>query len=122
MLREATEFGLSRPGKLRYQVVIQQLDPAGNTFNEMGGGWTNSETVRASVEPIGGREYLRGDQQTAELTHTVWIRYYAGLTPKFRLKWLPDNQILEIIRVIIPRGVKRWMLLMCKETVLTAAS
>lgn len=119
MLRQQTEFGLSDPGKMRDRVEVQALARGANSYGASAGTWATETTVRAAIDPVGGREYLRGEQTPEEVTHIVWLRYLAGLTSKKRLKWLPDGQILQIVRVNTPRGVKRWMELLCKEQVVT---
>ena len=118
MLRPLTEFGLSQAGKLREVLTLQVLAPAGNDYGEQAATWEDDPTpLRASVEPINGREYVHGQKMTGEETHAVWIRWHATLTEKKRLIWTSgNNEVMNIISITLPRGCKRWMLVLCKET------
>jgi len=82
-------------GKLRKRVEVQQLpvpqaqNPAWNepTF----GDWATVAVRWAWVQPVSGRELVYAQQLSAEATHQITLRYYAGLTARMRLKYTDDR-------------------------------
>lgn len=104
-------------GKLRERVTIQQEVVTRDTFGAEVNPWTDVATVWASVRPgsSGERFISAADQVQATITHTVRIRYRAGLTPKMRLKW--EGRYLGIQSVVEPDGRTRELVLLCLEIV-----
>ncbi|HYE20976.1 MAG TPA: phage head closure protein [Tepidisphaeraceae bacterium] len=107
-----------RAGKLRHRVTIEEANP--ETVSADGQPlpqWVTLTERWASVEPIetSGREYLRAQAIQADVTHTVTLRYLAGVTPKNRVQH--KGRMLEIQSVsdIEERG--RMLVLFCKEKV-----
>jgi head-tail adaptor len=90
-----------------------------NAFGEASasGSGTSLGTVPASVEPLSGREYLRGEQMAAEITHRVWMRFLPGLSAKCVGAWTFAGVTVtfEVILARPVRGLTRWMEVMCKQ-------
>jgi SPP1 family predicted phage head-tail adaptor len=66
-----------------------------------GGATLTCETVAevwAAVRPISGDERLDHDQLAGRLTHEVWIRHRAGVTPAMRFTQGP--RVYEIVAVL----------------------
>jgi SPP1 family predicted phage head-tail adaptor len=81
-------------GDLRHQVTIQQSVEAPDTFGGAGTPttWTTYAVVWAAIEPGSAREFIEAQQQSAEKTVTIRIRYLAGVTPKMRVLYQdPDR-------------------------------
>jgi SPP1 family predicted phage head-tail adaptor len=79
--------------------------------------WVDVEAVWASVRPGGsGERFLTAaDQMQASISHTVRMRWRAGLGPKLRLLW--DGKFLGIQSVVDPDGRKRELVALCLEIV-----
>ena len=76
-----------RAGKLRHIITIQQpgtgRDACGGVLSTS---WVDFATnVRASVEPLQGREFFASVQQGAELTTRFRLRYLPGVRPDMRI-------------------------------------
>ena len=100
-------------GKLNKRVNIQSSelvrDPAGQSLPQ----WTTDDEVWAKISPATGRELYAGEQVKAEVTHTVLIRYYDGLTTKHRIEFGSRIFDINFIKDIDERN--RYMQLLCKE-------
>ena len=100
-----------RAGRLRHRVTIQQLVPDPSIGGE--DSWHDYATVWAAVEPLRGREYLAAQQEGAEVTGRITIRYIAGLKPTMRIKY--GERIYQILSGIDPEERNAELQLMVKE-------
>ena len=78
-------------GKLRHYADLEQLTaPSESGRTALGAqvpDWKAVAKVWACIEPIGGSRTWHNDQLRADVTHTITMRYRAGLDPKrFRIK------------------------------------
>jgi len=85
-------------GKLRKRVELQSNTPVANAVGEHVPGWATVDTVWAGIMPASGSERFRNDMESAEVSHKIKIRYYAGLTPAMRIKY--GTRIFDIQSVI----------------------
>ena len=69
--------------------------------------------MRASVEPLQGREYFSGPFQIGENIVRIRIRYLEGITRKMRIRY--GNRLFDIYSVIDGMESHRELQLMCKE-------
>lgn len=83
--------------RLRHTIVIQQKSTSLNGYAENAGTWSTFATVRAGIEPVGGREVLESGQNVAEQFVKIVIRYLAGVTPQMRVNW--NGAIYNILAV-----------------------
>lgn len=99
-----------KAGKFDKVVEVQKLSIQGN-----GRDWQTLKQVRASVEPLQGREYFSGPFQLGENITRVRIRYQPDLLidRKMRLKY--GKRIFSIYSVIDSREQHKEIQLMCKE-------
>ncbi len=104
-------------GKLRERITIQNEVIARDSFGAENNSWRTVATVWGSVRPgaAGERFISAADQMQATITHTIRIRYRAGLDPKQRL--IVDGKLLGIQSVVDPDGRKRDLVLLCLEIV-----
>lgn len=104
-------------GRLRHRVTIQEQAVIRNSYGEEIVTWVDVATVWASVLPgsSGERFLASASREQATATHTVRIRYRAGLNPKMRLIW--DGRTLNIESIIDPDGRRRDLVLLCNEVV-----
>lgn len=106
-----------RAGRLRERVTIQQETIIRDSFGAEVPSWVDVATVWASVLPgSSGERYIATVAMTqAEISHTVRIRYRAGLGPKLRLGW--SARILDILSVVDPTGRQAELVLLCSEVI-----
>lgn len=75
-----------RAGSLKHQVLIQEKTVTGTgDRGQPVYTWNTLITVPASISPLNGRKAEIARQLVASATHTVTLRYYAGLTETMRL-------------------------------------
>ena len=87
-----------RAGDLKRKITLQTPAQEQDSFGQPALGWSDFATVRASVEPLQGREFMAAAQMTAELTTRFRIRYLAGVTEDMRV--LYAGRIYNIQSVI----------------------
>ncbi|OOR96994.1 phage head-tail adapter protein [Haemophilus paracuniculus] len=75
--------------------------------------WQDVATVRASIEPIQGREYFSGAFQLGETVVRIRMRYLAGVNRQMRVKY--GDRILKIENVIDSKERHEELQLICKE-------
>ena len=102
-------------GKLRHQIIIQQQSSTQDAHGQLVETWTTFATLRASVEPLRGKEYFSTEQEHAEVDTRIRIRYSAGILPKMRV--LFGSKLYDIKSVINVEERNRYMELMCEELV-----
>ena len=107
-----------RAGKYNKSVILQRRDYEKERKSGYGSSrpfWKKFAEVRASVEPLQGREYFSGPFQMGENIVRVRIRYIEGVTRKMRIKY--GNRVFDIYSVIDSMESHRELQLMCKEGV-----
>ncbi|WP_283149736.1 phage head closure protein [Silvimonas soli] len=89
-----------RIGKLRHRINIQQRAIQRDGFGQPLLVWENvtPTPVWASVEPLRGREFIAAQQQQAELTTRIRMRYRPGITAAMRV--LHGETIYNIVAPI----------------------
>jgi len=100
-----------RSGRLKHRVTIQHkiADPSiGGTDT-----WHDYATVWGALEPLRGREYLAAQQEGAEATGKITIRYLPGLKPTMRLIF--EGRIYQILTPIDPEEQHTELQLVVKE-------
>lgn len=102
-------------GRLRERITIQTENVTRDASGQELKTWDDVATVWANVTPGASSERFLASagQRVAEVTHTVRLRYRAGITPKMRLAW--ETRVLEILSVVDPDGRLRTTILLCKE-------
>ena len=102
-----------RIGPLRHRIAIQSSTPTQGEYGEVSLVWATDATVWASIEPLSGREMVSAQQQHAETTHRIRLRYTTNVTAESRISF--DSRTFEIVS-LINRKEMNWMLeLLCKE-------
>lgn len=104
-------------GRLRQRITIQQESVTRDTFGAESITWAAVATVWASVLPgSSGERYVSTvELHQAEISHTVRIRYRAGLGPTLRVVW--GSRVLPILSVVDPTGRQAELVLLCREIV-----
>lgn len=73
--------------RLRHTITIEQRTI---TLDEYGGNtaaWTTLATVRAGIEPYGGRELIQNGGNAAEQYVKIVTRYRSDITAQHRIRW-----------------------------------
>jgi SPP1 family predicted phage head-tail adaptor len=110
-----------RAGQLRHRVTLQSLGT--RTDDGYGGGsilFTDEVTLNASIEPLSGEERLEAGQLESALTHRIRTRFYAGVKPHWRVKYIDKHageRVFDIDSVMDPEERHRELELMCTELV-----
>lgn len=106
--------GLSA-GNLRHVIEIQQRMDLRGESGDPTNTWTLFAKVRASVEPLLGKEYFASEQREASVNTRFRIRYLEGLRPKMRIVW--SGRWYDIESVAMVNGIKHEMVIMANELV-----
>lgn len=77
--------------------------------------WEDVKTIRASIEPIQGREYFSGAFKIGETVVRVRIRYQPDLVISRTMRVKYGDRILKIENVIDSKERHEEIQLMCKE-------
>lgn len=104
-------------GKLRKRVTIQQKSVVRDAFGAEVATWVVSATVWADVRSTDGTEQVESsvDQVVATISHSVLIRYMAGLSPAIRVVW--RNKVLQVLSIVESDNRQRQLILKCSEIV-----
>ena len=106
-----------RAGKYNKIITLQarnyEREKETNKYGAVNPIWEDVITVRASVEPLQGREYFSGPFQMGENIIRVRMRYLSNIDRKMRIVY--GDRILSINSVIDSQEEHRELQLMCKE-------
>ena len=113
-----------RAGTLRHKVTIQRLDGTLDAAGVENQTWVDVATVRAAIEPLRGDERFTAQQEVAQVTTRIRMRFLKdSVVAKMRVQFIdlaqdPDlTRLYDILAVINVGQRDREMHLMCKETV-----
>lgn len=105
-------------GHLRHVVAVEEDKGAKDANGQTIANWrVVLPVVRALVKGQTGREFIQAQQQQAQFTHWVYVRYQCKLADskgrKLRLKW--EGRTLNILSASDAIGNRRELLLVCVE-------
>ncbi len=104
-----------RSGQLRHRITLER--PRQTDVSAQGQSvevWEEVGRFWAAVEPLSARQFVSGDQQRGETTHTVRIRWIDGVTLRDRIDF--NGRKLNIASVINPDERNRELQLICVES------
>lgn len=101
-----------RSGSLRHAVIIETQIKAQDSTGSIVSSWSSFADVRASIEPIAGREFFSASQVQSNVNTRIRIRYLDGVTPKMRVVHGSDYYDIQ---AVLPdaRSGRHEMDLMC---------
>lgn len=102
-------------GLMRHRIRIQKPSSERNELGEPINTWIDVANVRASINPLSGRDFIAAMQDQAEVTHKVTIRYNVAVKASMRV--LYGNRVFDILHIIDTWEQHREMVLMCKELI-----
>lgn len=94
-----------RAGRLRRQITIEVGTATQDATGQEILSWATFATVRASVEPLNGKESFTAEQEQAKATTRFRVRYIEGVTPKMRVNY--DGRLFNIVSVLDPHDRRR---------------
>lgn len=100
-------------GKLKHRITIQAATETRNDTGDVLKSWATFADRWASIEPLTGRELMKAQQVSSEVTHKVTIRYLAGVTPQHRI--LFGSRVFNINSVLDSMEQHKELVLMCNE-------
>ncbi len=106
-----------RAGGLRFTATVQRQDNTPDAFGTTGDAWATVATVRCSVEPLNGREWMAAHGEASAITTRVRMRYESALatfTPADRL--VIDGRNYDVESVINVANRNRELVVMCRAT------
>lgn len=99
-------------------VTILEQRMIRDSFNNARAVWHPFAVVRASLEPLTGREYWTASMSQAEGTIRVVMRYRKGITAQMRFKY-ESNDGIKILEVKSPPinvlEQNQYLEIMCRE-------
>ncbi|KKM50094.1 hypothetical protein LCGC14_1556330 [marine sediment metagenome] len=105
-------------------MTIQKLDGTLDAAGVENQTWVDVATVRAAIEPLRGDERFTAQQEVAQVTTRIRMRFLKdSVVAKMRVQFIdlaqdPDlTRLYDILAVINVGQRDREMHLMCKETV-----
>lgn len=106
-----------RSGRYNKVIILQkrnyEKERESNIYGHRTPYWEDVATVRASIEPLQGREYFSGPFQLGENITRIRIRYIPNITRKMRIKY--EDKYFDIYSVIDSKEAHRELQIMCKE-------
>lgn len=102
-----------RSGTLRHSIAIQAKVHSTDDYGGPVEVWVTKNSVRASVQPLGGRELVNAQAVDAETTVKIGIRYLEGLTPANRITF--NGKTYNIQSIIDPDMRHRRLIIMAGE-------
>lgn len=106
-------------GAMRNLVVFERkTETQADDGSVSGSTWTEFARAMAAVRPVSAQEYLQAQQLAAETTHSVTVRWLAGLTTEMRIKYSPMGTARYLYIVTPPRDLDerhQFIEIRCKE-------
>ena len=102
-----------RSGQLREPLTLQSPTEAISSSGHVKPTYADEANVRGELVSSKSREYFEAAAQHSEMTHLFRIRYYSGITARWRMLW--GTRTLNLVGAPIEDMRKSEMLLACKE-------
>ena len=72
---------------LRHAVTFEQREEVKNATGGLDVNWVAVVSTWVKITPLSGRETFKASKIQSEVTHSVVMRYLAGITPKLRIRF-----------------------------------
>lgn len=102
-------MALVRIGRMDRQITLRQRVVTRGAAGSVVESWQNVATVWAEKLDMAGREFMAAQQSNAEISTKFRIRYYADITPEWRISH--DGKDYDIIS-IAELGRRQWQEIM----------
>ncbi|NBB67551.1 phage head closure protein [Mannheimia haemolytica] len=104
-----------RAGKFDKVITIQKLVIGSNNYGSVKREWQDVKTIRASIEPLQGREYFSGPFQLGENITRIRIRYQPDLQVDRKMRIKYGDKLFDVYSVIDSKERHEEIQIMCKE-------
>lgn len=101
-------------GKMRHRITFQRPTEEKDILAGYKDDWLDVCTVWAQISPVSGKEYLSQVRETM-VTHKIYCRYRAGITPRMRIKF--KDRIFRIVSILNWDERNEGLTIMCEEHV-----
>ncbi len=104
-------------GKLRHTITIEQAIPASvpDNYGQYPMTWMTVITLRASINPITGREYYAAGSAQSEAEIKFVTRYVSTIKDGMRVYW--NNEPYTIISAVNVDARNRELLILAKKVI-----
>ncbi|MBF0786100.1 head-tail adaptor protein [Muribacter muris] len=102
-----------RAGKFDKVITLQKQVSRQNSYGGVIQEWQDIAQLRASIEPLQGREFFSGAVQLGEKVCRIRIRYRSNLDRTMRVKY--GDRIFEITNIIDSKERHEELQLICQE-------
>mgnify|MGYP003644067191 CR=1 FL=1 len=89
-----------RAGGLRHRITIQSVGTSYDDYGDLSDSWTTLASVWASISPISGTEKDIASELTGVVTHSIRVRYRAGISAQNRIEF--GSRVFQI------ESVRNW--------------
>jgi SPP1 family predicted phage head-tail adaptor len=109
-----------RTGDLRQRITLQSNYRNRSASGVITDSWSDVATLWARIENATGRESFAGGQVNAENSHTITIRWLAGVTAEMRVAYVDqkgggNTRYFDIRGVVNPDETRTMLMLSCLE-------
>lgn len=100
-------------GALRHRLVLEQAQRVSDGAGGFTETWIAAATVWAAIRPSQGGEGVDSGRLAGRVSHTISLRYRAGVTPAMRFR--QGARVFHILAVIDDKERKRRLRCLCEE-------
>jgi len=104
---------VTSPGDLRHRLVLEEAQRVGDGGGGFAETWVTVATVWGALRPSSGGESVESGRLAGRVSHTVSLRYRAGVTPAMRFR--QGTRVFHILAAIDEDERKRWLRCLCEE-------
>ncbi|AKD39458.1 phage head closure protein [Pasteurella multocida] len=104
-----------RAGRYNKVITLQVQKQIPTDYGGFNLKWVDFKTIRASIEPLQGREFFSAAQQQNETQLRIRIHYIPDVLPTMRIKY--GDRLFAIVAAIDSKESHRELQLLCKEGV-----
>jgi SPP1 family predicted phage head-tail adaptor len=101
--------------KLRNSIAIQRETSTTDSVGGLVNTWATLTTVYAYIKPVSGSESVYSSRIDSSITHKIYIRYLATVSPKQRVNY--NGRLMNIKSVLNLEERNKWLELHCVEGV-----
>ena len=94
-------------GKLRHSIEWQKEQTVPDGAGGVTRSWVKVADARALVDPMSGNERWQSMRTEANITHNIYMRYTASLTPAMRIVY--DGRAFQVKAIIDLEERKKWL-------------
>jgi SPP1 family predicted phage head-tail adaptor len=102
-----------RIGDLRQRLRIERPQRAADGGGGAEESWEMVAEVWAAIAPLAGGERVEADAVVGRITHEVWLRFRADVTPGMRLRL--GARLFDVRAAIDFEERRRFLKCMCEE-------